>query len=261
MKQSSHRSAPTRRCKHACTLAHSCTHGCAPFHSPSLRPPSLTTPLPAPSLSTLTPGINLFAKSDNCFTEFFKSNYNLLDLLVVTLSVIALVGSFFSSNVASLRVLRLARVLRVLRLFRGIASPPPHPSLCGSEARTCPPLAAPRARHSVVQIGMHALTLHACITGRPLLPRPEQNRDGDRRLYLSPSQCLSPPLHVHHRVCYPCHTPLPHPQPLVREFRGLAVHHVPGALRTQSAVYAALFTYTVPTERSTYRQCTYIYSP
>ena len=136
MEQSPHRSARTRRCKHACRPArtHARTDARHLSVNPSALPPS-PTPSPLPHCPHSHAGINLFSKSDNCFAEFFKSNYNLLDLLVVTLSVVALVGSFFSSNVASLRVLRLARVLRVLRLFRGIPSLPqslpiPPPSLC-----------------------------------------------------------------------------------------------------------------------------------
>ena len=66
-------------------------------------------------LFTIELAVNFFA---NYFVAFFKSSWNIFDLLVVMICWLA----FSSDDVPNVSLLRLLRVFRVVRLFRGLAS-------------------------------------------------------------------------------------------------------------------------------------------
>ena len=62
--------------------------------------------------------VNLFAKSKNWCKEFLSDGWNLLDVIIVSLSLLTVLAS----GIPSLKVFRLIRVFRVARVFRKLKS-------------------------------------------------------------------------------------------------------------------------------------------
>eukprot|EP00960_Hanusia_phi_P024373 717993-Hanusia_phi.AAC.5 len=62
--------------------------------------------------------VNFFAKSKDCCREFYSDGWNMLDAVIVALSLIAVLAT----GIPSLKVLRLVRIFRVARVFRKLKS-------------------------------------------------------------------------------------------------------------------------------------------
>eukprot|EP00960_Hanusia_phi_P048655 759075-Hanusia_phi.AAC.3 len=70
------------------------------------------------ALFTIELAINLFARSKHCFRPFYQDGWNILDVIIVCVTLM----TQLSSGVPSLKPLRLIRVFRIAKIFRRLTS-------------------------------------------------------------------------------------------------------------------------------------------
>eukprot|EP00960_Hanusia_phi_P000654 16901-Hanusia_phi.AAC.3 len=70
------------------------------------------------TIFTVELAVNLFTKSRKMFLDFYSDGWNLIDVVIVALSLLTVLAS----SIPSFKVLRLVRVFRVARIFRKLKS-------------------------------------------------------------------------------------------------------------------------------------------